>query len=378
MKVTPTVFVALLCVHQLVLGQVLTMSACATNCTVQLTSRFTSCSGIQCFCDDHKLAQLGFDCFEENCTVREALVGRNITSLTCQFPNRDRGAVSSAVTFTSLAIALGFVITRAIVFGISKIWGWDDIATGLATIVMIGNAVCNPISRRFGYGKDIWRIPFSDTNEVLKVFFIGGVFYTIGVALIKIAFLCFYLKLFPSRAFRKVAYPLLGICFVYGIVFTFLFIFQCSPVSYTWMQWDGEADGKCLNFDLGAVIHAIINIFVTLVSILRLYSMVQLDGSMNQTWDFIPFGYFTDLEFNVGIACICMPSIRVVLRRYFPNCGLATTEGSSMIGPSNQQAPRLVKISGKNLSRSTNHRATADTSSDRVELYPYNRAQEVT
>lgn len=97
------------------------------------------------------------------------------------------------------------------------------------------------------------------------MFFIGGIFYTIGVALIKIAFLCFYLKLFPSRAFRKVAYPLLGICFVYGVVFTFLFIFQCSPVSYTWMQWDGEADGKCLDFDLGAVIHAIINILLDVV-----------------------------------------------------------------------------------------------------------------
>lgn len=137
---------------------------------------------------------------------------------------------------------------------------------------------------------------------------------------------------------------------------------------------------------------------VTLVSILRLYSMVQLAGSMNQTCkshlslfpmssstnrdllkgDYIPFGYFTDLEFNVGIACICMPSIRVVLRRYFPNCGLATTEGSSMIGPSNQPAPRLVKISGKNQTRSTSHRVTADTSSDRVELYPYGRGPETT
>lgn len=28
------------------------------------------------------------------------------------------------------------------------------------------------------------------------------------------------------------------------------------------MQWDGVADGKCLNFDLGAVIHAIINILL--------------------------------------------------------------------------------------------------------------------
>jgi hypothetical protein len=95
-----------------------------------------------------------------------------------------------------------------------------------------------------------------------QVFYIGGIFYTLGVALVKIAFLCFYLKLFPSRPFRKVAYPLLVICFLFGGTFTFLFIFQCSPISYAWMQWDGEADGKCLNFDIGAVIHAIVNILL--------------------------------------------------------------------------------------------------------------------
>lgn len=95
-----------------------------------------------------------------------------------------------------------------------------------------------------------------------QVFFIGGIFYTLGVALVKVAFLFFYLKLFPSRGFRKVAYPLLVISVLFGGIFTFLFIFQCSPISYTWMQWDGVADGTCLNFDLGAVIHAIVNILL--------------------------------------------------------------------------------------------------------------------
>lgn len=108
---------------------------------------------------------------------------------------------------------------------------------------------------------------------------------------------------------------------------------------------------------------------------------IQFTYHLIFTGDYIPFGYFTDLEFNIGIACICMPSIRVVVRRYFPNCGLATTEGSSMIGPNHQPAPRLVRIPGKNHSRSTktsNHRVTADTSSDRVELYAYDRRPETT
>jgi len=92
--------------------------------------------------------------------------------------------------------------------------------------------------------------------------------------------------------------------------------------------------------------------------------------------DYVPFGYFTDLEFNIGIACICMPSVRVVMRRYFPNCGMATTEGNSVTAPSNQPAPRLVKVPAKTFSktaRSSNRGVTADTSSDQVELCSYDR-----
>ena len=166
---------------------------------------------------------------------------------------------------------------------------------------MIANAVCNPfgeslpiiavvvnsddlVARVYGFGKDVWRIPFNDTATVLKVgaehpnqgldglftsfkqiFYIGGIIYAVAVAVTKMAFLCFYTRLFPSSPLQKVAYPLLAITFVQGTIFTFLFVFQCTPISYAWMSWDGEAQGKCLNFDIGAVLHAIINITLDFV-----------------------------------------------------------------------------------------------------------------
>jgi hypothetical protein len=46
--------------------------------------------------------------------------------------------------------------------------------------------------------------------------------------------------------------------------------------------------------------------------------------------DYIPLAYYSDLELNIGVACFCMPAARVVLRRYFPNCGLATTGHDSV------------------------------------------------
>ncbi|KAJ9615037.1 hypothetical protein H2200_001111 [Cladophialophora chaetospira] len=292
------------------------------------------------------------------------------------------------------------------------LWGWDDVLVGLATLLMIGNAVCNPISRHHGYGRDTWRLPFDSTSLVEQIFYIGGVLYAVGVSSTKVAFLLFYIKLFPSRTFRWVAIPLLVATILHGITFTFLFIFQCSPVSYAWTQWDGSGGGKCLNFDLGAVMHAVTNIlldllifalpiwqlwslslskkkkfqvismfcvgfFVTLVSVLRLWSMTMLGDTWNPTWDFVPFGYWSDLELNVGIACICMPSLRVVLRRYFPSCGIATTnKDGSASGP--DMAARPVTLTQSSASKGnkkafmpSSRRVTSDAASDQVELCDY-------
>lgn len=86
-----------------------------------------------------------------------------------------------------------------------------------------------------------------------------------GVASTKVAFLFFYLKLFPSKLLRRIAWPLIIVTCCQGIAFTVLFIFQCNPISYAWLQWDGTAQGTCLNFGLGAVLHAGTNILLDLL-----------------------------------------------------------------------------------------------------------------
>ncbi|KIW12140.1 hypothetical protein PV08_09415 [Exophiala spinifera] len=309
-----------------------------------------------------------------------------------------------------MAIALLLVGVRIINLSrdFSMLWGWDDLVVAVATQ---GITVDVLLARSYGYGRDTWRLPFDHTKTVEMLFYIGGVLYAVGVAATKVAFLLFYIRLFPSPALRRVALPLLAITLIHGLIFTFLFIFQCSPVSYAWTQWDGTGKGKCLNFDVGAVLHAITNIildflifalpisqlwklnlsqkkkiqvlfmfgvgfFVTLVSILRLWSLISLNNTWNPTWDFVPLGYFSDLEFNVGIACICMPSVRVVLRHYFPGCGLSTTNRDRTASDHDVQARRVNLTdtsNGRKLKSFVSSRgAVRDDSSDQVELFQYN------
>jgi hypothetical protein len=151
-----------------------------------------------------------------------------------------------------------------------------------------------------------------------------------------------------------------------------------------------------LGFDIGAAVHAIVNIaldfvifvlpmfrlrslkvskkkrwqvslmfavgfFVTLVSVIRLTSLVGLDNSWNITrkslligvvcadgaGDYIPVGYWSDLELNIGIACFCMPAMRVVIRKYFPHCGLASTAHDSDEIPLSRSVPTEMESQRK-------------------------------
>jgi hypothetical protein len=58
----------------------------------------------------------------------------------------------------------------------------------------------------------------------------------------------------------------------------------------------------------------------TIVSIVRLQSLVQFASSTNPTYDNVPTAYWSVLEAFVGIFCICMPALRRFLANIFPRC----------------------------------------------------------
>jgi hypothetical protein len=67
---------------------------------------------------------------------------------------------------------------------------------------------------------------------------------------------------------------------------------------------------------------------VTVVSCLRLQSLVTFAASSNPTWDQVEVVNWSNIEVNVGIICACLPTLRVILVRMFPKI-MGTTKGSS-------------------------------------------------
>jgi hypothetical protein len=89
------------------------------------------------------------------------------------------------------------------------------------------------------------------------------------------------------------------------------------------------------------------------VSILRLQSLVHFAKSTNPTWDQWDVANWSTIEVNVGLICLCMPSIRVILVRLFPrilgssNRSMAYANGNtSALG--NMQSSREAQVAPKN------------------------------
>lgn len=142
------------------------------------------------------------------------------------------------------------------------------ICTRLLTFTPVGKA---------GLGRDMWTLEFSNITRVFYVrlftlhelpwvdwpwqfFYIQELLYITCVALVKICFLLFYLRIFPSDRMRLVIKISILVTICFGLTFLFGFAFQCSPVSYNWNGWDGEHTGSCVKTNSLVVAAAAFNI----------------------------------------------------------------------------------------------------------------------
>lgn len=57
---------------------------------------------------------------------------------------------------------------------------------------------------------------------------------------------------------------------------------------------------------------------VTVISIVRLQTLITFASSTNPTWDNLRVSQWSTIEINVGIICACMPTLRLILLKFFP------------------------------------------------------------
>ncbi|KXH27473.1 CFEM domain-containing protein [Colletotrichum salicis] len=347
---------------------VASLPKCAQACLVTaVLSSPCAPTNQTCICTNAPLQVEVEACVLQNCTLRNALTTKNITQTTCGATPRDRTPMYNTISIIMGCLSGLFVIIRLVhkVFATMGDLGMDD----WFILITLGSGIPGTVINTHGFaanglGKDIWTVSFTKINDFGYWFFIMEPMYFAQVTLLKMSLLFFYMRIFSQSSIKKLIWSTIGFNAVFGLTFIFVAIFQCQPISFYWTKWDGNRNGQCLDINaiawanagisivldiwmlalplsqikglnlhwkkkVGVAMMFFVGTFVTVVSILRLQSLVAFAKSQNPTWDQFEVATWSTVEINVGIICACMPSIRVILVGFFPKLLGTTRRGTS-------------------------------------------------
>ncbi|KAK4864759.1 hypothetical protein LT330_001382 [Penicillium expansum] len=270
------------------------LPSCALDCMMTSVSQ-SSCKTTNqtCLCNDAHYTAVLQKCVVTSCTIRESLTTKNVTTSACGAPIRDRTKIVSyaGVVGGIIALLAFFLRMLARLSCCGGMFGVDD----WTMVLLIPLSALSVVLANSGLGKDMWTLPFDNITHIL----------------------------------------------------------YCRPLPGAWHRWYGEENYKCnhinaqgwaaavLNMVLDIIVMVLplrqlyrlnlsvrrkafamcmfsLGIFVTLVSILRLNSLIHFASTTNLTWDYVTVGYWSTIECDVGVICACLPAIRSLLRRVAP------------------------------------------------------------
>lgn len=279
-----------------------------------------------------------------------------MTATACHEPVRDRSTAYKNLSIILGSITGGFIVVRfgfKILVTRDTIYADDWIAlltffTGIpGTVINVVGVAAN------GMGRDVWTISLSALQSFLQYFYAMELIYFTHIGLLKMTLLFFYLRIFPIRKIRHLLIGTIVFNALYTVAFLVAGLLQCRPMDFYWKQYAGAREGQCLNINamvwsqaaigilldlwmlalplsqlrqlnlhwkkkVGVALMFFVGTFITVISIIRLQSLIHFANSHNPTWDEFEVGKWSTIEVNVGIICSCMPAMRLVLVRCFP------------------------------------------------------------
>lgn len=271
---------------------------------------------------------------------------------------------------TNLLVVVRLVFKRF--YSYRRSLGWDDYTIIGAMLIGIAATIINVLGLTAnGMGRDVWTLSTAQINNFGAFFYTMEVLYLAEIALIKLSLSIFYLYIFPGDWTRRLLWATVIFNIASGIAFVVAGIVQCMPIAFFWHHYtDPDATGHCIDINTFGWTHAAVSIAVdvwmiiiplcqlrklqlhwkkkigvtlmfligtlyvnpapaitdqlltsasvTIVSILRLQSLIYLARSFNPTWDQWIVAWWSTIEVHVGMICTSMPTLRLVLVRMCP------------------------------------------------------------
>ncbi|KAI0550432.1 hypothetical protein F4679DRAFT_543272 [Xylaria curta] len=326
-------------------------AAAAANCSV---------TDVSCACNSEVFMKYATPCITETCTVREALFTQNETAVQCHVhPYTNKILEPITITFFILTFIVVLLRVAARVMLKVKFW-YDDYFNVTAFVTVSIYTLIDIALLKQGFGVQIWAVPQENISHILHFFLIGLCLYLVSRTLIRVSILLFYLRVFRTPRAKVVITWTLAFVVLFSLTLLFPIVFQCSPVDYFWLQWDGTHQGHCIDFrafvwtvtimsivlDFWVVLIAYtlvsrlqlplkkkimvssmftIGLLAIAVSIARLPYINQFTGTKDPTIDWVPITIWSTLENYIGVICACLPSLPALLK---PFSALKTPNGT--------------------------------------------------
>ncbi|KAM3515870.1 hypothetical protein MY11210_000410 [Beauveria gryllotalpidicola] len=341
--------------------------SCAKSCLEPATTN-DACADATCLCSNTTVEKKLQSCVSAVCTMAESITTMNQTQATCDLPPRDR-ATAFNVTSITLCAVTGVMVFARLIFKVFYSYaaklGLDDWFIIISICVGLPCTIINSVGLTgHGLGKDVWTLTPDVIETFARYFYAQQILYLFLVTTVKLSLLFFYLSIFPGTGVRALLWVTLVVTALFGLTFMLLSVFQCMPVAFYWMRYIQPIHGHCTRINLLAWIHGSVSVaidvwmigiplfqirklelhwkkkvgaaimfltggFVTVVSALRLRSLIYFANSINPTWDELPVALWATVEINVGLMCACLPTLRLILVRIWPRVFGSTMRSAS-------------------------------------------------
>ncbi|KAG5952515.1 hypothetical protein E4U57_005992 [Claviceps arundinis] len=331
------------------------LPACALSC---ISSR-CDVNNATCICAHNSYRSDMTGCMFQSCGLPDAMFSRNLTSIICNEPIRDRRAQFKFTNYLLGGIVILTVITRLVFkrfYSSTRRFGTEDWTIMVATVItVVSSMVQTYFLMPSGLGRDIWTLSIPHLVRFGQYFYMMEILYFVLITLVKICLSLFYLNIFPGRGIRKLLWITVGFHVAFGLTFILKTTLQCRPVEYNWTRFDGnpETPGQCIDIHasgwangilgvvadiwlialpltqlqklrlhwkkkVGAAVMFMTGGIVTIISILRLKSFSHFANSYNPTWDNWNIVFWSTIEVCIGLICCCLPTLRLLLVKLYP------------------------------------------------------------
>ncbi|CAH0003447.1 unnamed protein product [Clonostachys byssicola] len=233
---------------------------------------------------------------------------------------------------------------------------WLVVAALIPAVVHVSGVAGYAVSR--GVGQHVWVASPEGTYAWAIGLFIGEICYTLTLLLVKLAILAFYWRSFSiKRSVKMIIWVLVATTSGWAFSLLVATFCQCLPTRAFWERFNPynplpPSEYHCgvdsLPFFIGNAIPNIVTdivmiilpipyiwslqlpvqqklalggvfvvgIFVTVVSLVRLIQVINLDlTNVDITWNFASVGTWTIVEGNVAILCACLPFLKPIINK---------------------------------------------------------------